>query len=255
MQVRHILVAQRGNPRFGQDVLQQRIAVRGTVLLHIGEFQQIGIEQPVQFLVQAVAIPGGIRCNHWAVRYAPAFARSAAAPCPSATGTPHTRLTGCLYQSAEGLPVQGERPTEGKCRSMNPGMRARRDVMYASMPWSTACCRVGCSPMSMIVHPEKAREAIGVPSVAQYENNKSFLFEFISIQSSAAREADKPGIMEGTAEVQHPIADAHLPEAAAVFDAAPALDTVMDMVAPQPTLVELLVPMCSSRVSSCHKSG
>jgi hypothetical protein len=68
-----------------------------------------------------------------------------------------------------------------------------------------------------------------------------FLVEFISIKSSAAPGADKPGIMEGTAEVPHPIADAHLPEAASVFDAATALDTVMDMVAPQPTLVELLV--------------
>ena len=47
--------------------------------------------------------------------------------------------------------------------------------------------------------------------------------------------------MEGTAEVPHPIADVHLPEAAAVFDAATALDTAMDMVAPQPTLVELVV--------------
>jgi hypothetical protein len=48
-------------------------------------------------------------------------------------------------------------------------------------------------------------------------------------------------MMEGTAEVPHPIADAHLPEAASGFDAAPALDTVRDMVAPQPTLVALLV--------------
>jgi hypothetical protein len=47
--------------------------------------------------------------------------------------------------------------------------------------------------------------------------------------------------MEGTAEVPHPIAAAHLPEAASVFDAATALDTAMDMVDPQPTLVELLV--------------
>jgi len=48
-------------------------------------------------------------------------------------------------------------------------------------------------------------------------------------------------MMEGTAEVSHQIADAHLPEAASVFDAATALDTAMDMVDPQPTLVELLV--------------
>ena len=46
---------------------------------------------------------------------------------------------------------------------------------------------------------------------------------------------------EGTAAVPHPSADAHLPEAAAVFDAVTALDPVMDRVDPQPTLVELLV--------------
>ena len=38
----------------------------------------------------------------------------------------------------------------------------------------------------------------------------SFTFEFISIQSSAAKGEDEPGIMPGTAEVPHPIADAHL---------------------------------------------
>jgi hypothetical protein len=47
--------------------------------------------------------------------------------------------------------------------------------------------------------------------------------------------------MEGTAEVPHPSADAHLPAAASVFDAAPVLDTVRDLVDPQPTLVALLV--------------
>jgi hypothetical protein len=48
-------------------------------------------------------------------------------------------------------------------------------------------------------------------------------------------------MMEGTAEVPHPVAAAHLPEAASLFDTATALDTAMDMVDPQPTLVELLV--------------
>src|SRR5262249_58851449 len=49
---------------------------------------------------------------------------------------------------------------------MNPGILARRDVTYASMPWSTACCSVLCSPLSMIVQPDNAREEIGVPSLA-----------------------------------------------------------------------------------------
>ena len=117
---------------------------------------------------------------------------------------------------------------------------ARRDVRFYAMVHGVLQGRLQSD-----VHDRSPREGEGSNRCAirgtQYENNKSFLFEFISIQSSAAPGADKPGIMEGTAEVQHPIADAHLPEAAAVFDAAPALDTVMDMVAPQPTLVELLV--------------
>ena len=63
----------------------------------------------------------------------------------------------------------------------------------------------------------------------------------ISIKSSAAKGDDAPGMMEGTAAVPHPSAAAYLPEAAAVFDAATALDTTLDRVAPQPTLVELPV--------------
>jgi hypothetical protein len=40
VQVRQILVAQRGNPRVGQDVLQQRIAVRCPALLRIVRLSQ-----------------------------------------------------------------------------------------------------------------------------------------------------------------------------------------------------------------------
>jgi hypothetical protein len=47
--------------------------------------------------------------------------------------------------------------------------------------------------------------------------------------------------MQGTADVSHPIAAAYLPSVAAVFDAATALATAMDMVDPSPTLVERLV--------------
>jgi hypothetical protein len=48
-------------------------------------------------------------------------------------------------------------------------------------------------------------------------------------------------MMEGTAEVPHPIAAAHLPGAASVFDAATVLDPAIDRVDPWPMLVELLV--------------
>jgi len=42
---------------------------------------------------------------------------------------------------------------------------------------------------------------------------------------------------EGTADVPHQIAAAHLPEAASVCDAATAPDTTLDLVDPQATLV------------------
>jgi hypothetical protein len=64
--------------------------------------------------------------------------------------------------------------------------------------------------------------------------------EFISMTSLAAKGEDEPGMMQGTADVPHQSADVHLPEAAAVCDAATALDTARDMADPQPTLVELL---------------
>jgi hypothetical protein len=79
------------------------------------------------------------------------------------------------------------------------------------------------------------------PGMAKERHHLMDIFEFISIKSWAATGEDAPGMIEGPAEVPHPIADAHLPEAASVFDAATALDTIMDMVDPQPTLVELLV--------------
>jgi hypothetical protein len=63
-------------------------------------------------------------------------------------------------------------------------------------------------------------------------------------------------MMEGTADVPHQIADVHLPEAASVFDAATALDTAMDMVDPQPPLVELLpqieINLIVVLCSRCH---
>src|SRR5262245_66526940 len=50
-----------------------------------------------------------------------------------------------------------------------------------------------------------------------------------------------PEIVQGTAEFHHQIADAFLPQADAVFDNAAALDTAVDMLDAQPTVVERLV--------------
>jgi hypothetical protein len=71
--------------------------------------------------------------------------------------------------------------------------------------------------------------------------NQSGTIEFISIQSRPTTGEDEAGMREDTAEVPHQSADAHLPEVAAVFDAATALDTARDMVDPPPTLGEFLV--------------
>jgi hypothetical protein len=50
-----------------------------------------------------------------------------------------------------------------------------------------------------------------------------------------------PDVVQGTAQFHHQIADALLPQADPVFDDAAARDTAVDMLDPQPTLVERLV--------------
>jgi hypothetical protein len=47
--------------------------------------------------------------------------------------------------------------------------------------------------------------------------------------------------VQGTAEFHHQIADTFFPQVEAVFDDAAALDTAVDRLDPQPTLVERLV--------------
>src|SRR4029453_17928366 len=50
-----------------------------------------------------------------------------------------------------------------------------------------------------------------------------------------------PEVMQGQAEFHHEIADAVLPQPDAVFHDAAALDAAVDMLDPQPTLVQGLV--------------
>src|SRR5258705_8585285 len=50
-----------------------------------------------------------------------------------------------------------------------------------------------------------------------------------------------PEIVQGTAELHHEIADALLPQADPVFHNATTLDAAVDMLDPQPTLVERLI--------------
>jgi hypothetical protein len=50
-----------------------------------------------------------------------------------------------------------------------------------------------------------------------------------------------PEVMQGTADLHHHIADALLPEADPIFHNAAALDATVDMLDPQPTLVQGLV--------------
>ena len=50
-----------------------------------------------------------------------------------------------------------------------------------------------------------------------------------------------PDVVQGTTEFHHEIADARLPQADPVFDDAAALDAAVDMLDPEPPLVERLV--------------
>src|SRR5262249_48568063 len=57
-----------------------------------------------------------------------------------------------------------------------------------------------------------------------------------------------PEVVQGTAQFHHQIADAFFPQADAIFDDATTLDTAVDMLNPQPPLVERLVrPLLLSR--------
>ena len=50
-----------------------------------------------------------------------------------------------------------------------------------------------------------------------------------------------PEVVQGTTEFHHQIANALLPQTEAVFDEAAALDTAIDVLHPQPPLIEYLV--------------
>ena len=67
------------------------------------------------------------------------------------------------------------------------------------------------------------------------------LWSLVRLHHGLPRSQAHPEVMQGTAEGPHPSAAAHLPEAAAVCDAATARDTAPDMVDPPPRLVALLV--------------
>jgi len=55
------------------------------------------------------------------------------------------------------------------------------------------------------------------------------------------RSQTHPEVMQGTAAFHHQIADTLFPQADPVFDDAATLDTPVDMLDPQPTLVQRLV--------------
>jgi hypothetical protein len=62
------------------------------------------------------------------------------------------------------------------------------------------------------------------------------------------RSQTRPEVVQSAAEFHHQIANAFFPQADAVFDDATTLDTAVNMIDPEPTLVERLVgPLLLSR--------
>jgi hypothetical protein len=66
-------------------------------------------------------------------------------------------------------------------------------------------------------------------------------FEFIRLNHRLPGCEAHPEVVQGTAEFHHEIADALFPQADPVFDDATALHTAVDMLDPQPPLVQRLV--------------
>src|SRR5438132_6851296 len=69
----------------------------------------------------------------------------------------------------------------------------------------------------------------------------SILLSLSRLNHCLPRGQAHPEVVEGTTEFHHQIADALLPQADAVFDDATTLDTAVDRLDPQPTLVQRLV--------------
>jgi hypothetical protein len=117
-------------------VLQQRITVRGTAGLRIGQFEQIGIDEPVQFLVQGRRHPprqplepvgGAVRAG---------LGQEIRGAVPERCGQTPQKVDGIFIPiPAEGLPVQGECPTKGKMPVDEPGNTgaARRDIRVEAL--------------------------------------------------------------------------------------------------------------------------
>src|SRR5262249_44550322 len=72
----------------------------------------------------------------------------------------------------------------------------------------------------------------------------SAINEFIPIQSSVTKDSTAPDIVQGTAACHHQITYALLPQVHPVFHDVTTLDAAVDMLDPQPPLVECLVGQC-----------
>src|SRR5262249_23236422 len=115
VQVRQIRVAQCGNLWFGQDRLQERIAVRYTALLCTGELQQLGREQPLQFLVQDRRYPPRYPMQPLGGAGRSSLVQEIRGAVHERHGqTPHQVDGMPIKIPTEGLPMQSERPAEGK---------------------------------------------------------------------------------------------------------------------------------------------
>jgi integrase/recombinase XerD len=152
-------------------------------------------------------------------------------------------VTDAQGQVAEVLHVPNrasKRKTGGRTIPLHPDLQAALDTLQTKRADMASPERpILCSERGGGLSPATVRLWLHRLSTSLKMHGCSS--EFISIKSWAATGEDEPGIMEGTAAVPHQSADVHLPEAASVFDAATTLDPVMDMVDPQPTLVDLLV--------------
>jgi hypothetical protein len=87
------------------------------------------------------------------------------------------------------------------------------------------------------VQPHRSGQA----SVDQRAHDVPFTTEFIPIKSSVTKGPAHPEIVQAATEFHHQITDPLLPQADPVLHDAAALDTAVDMLDPQPPLIERLV--------------
>src|SRR4029453_9934192 len=146
-------------------------------------------------------------------------------------------MNGCLHTTSAAIRTVDWSGDTGNCWACSKARLIRRRSSWKAVMRSR-------NPMrrkTKLNKPSEWRKRGG--RVSQDKRYYSALIErnLSRLNHRLPRGETHPEVRQGTAEFHHEIGDAFFPQADAVFDDATTLDTPIDMLDPQPTLVQRLV--------------